>query len=300
MKGILLAGGSGSRLYPTTQAVSKQLIPVYDKPTIYYPLTTLMLAGVREILVISTPRDIPRMREMLKDGKQYGLNIEYIVQDRPRGIAEAMILGEKFVGNDVSTLILGDNLFYGHDLGTRLERALKAAETRGRATVFAHQVSDPERYGVVTLDEGGRPLALVEKPKAYVSPWAVTGLYVYPAGVSLIAGGLEPSRRGELEITDLNNFYLNKSNLDVELLGRGYAWLDTGTPQSLLEASQFVATLENRQGQKIGCPEEIALQSGFINAEEFSKLLESIPACAYHDYLKEVLEDYRAGTRHRS
>lgn len=290
MKGVLLAGGSGSRLYPTTTAVSKQLIPVYDKPTIYYPLTTLMQAGIKDILVISTPRDIPSMQALLGDGHQFGIRIEYKIQEAPRGIAEAMILSKDFVGEDPSVLILGDNLFYGHDLGQKLKKSLEGAQTNQTATVFAHHVSDPERYGVVRMGLNQEAIELVEKPKTFISSWAVTGLYVYPRGVAGLAESLKPSARGELEITDLNNLYLNSKQLHVQMLGRGYAWLDTGTPQSLLEASQFVATLENRQGRKIGCPEETAYLEGFISKLQLQARVEKLSNCDYRNYLKELLE----------
>jgi glucose-1-phosphate thymidylyltransferase len=286
MRGIILAGGAGSRLYPVTRSISKQLLPIYDKPMIYYPLTTLMLARVREILVISTPRDTPMMRELLGDGAQWGLSLSYAVQDAPRGLADAFILGVDFVKGHQSALVLGDNLFFGHGFGERLQAA-GAANTG--ATVFAHRVRDPERYGVVDLDAEGRPLAIVEKPKAPRSDWAVTGLYMYDERVTEFARAVRPSPRGEIEITDINRMYLEQGALKVERLGRGYAWLDTGTHDSLLEASDFVRAIENRQGLKIACPEEIAFNAGYIDAAALEKLAADNGQTLYGEYLRGLL-----------
>jgi len=285
MKGILLAGGHGTRLYPITTAVSKQLLPVYDKPTIYYPLSTMMLAGIKDVLIISTPRDLPRIEDLLGDGKNLGLNLSYKVQAEPKGIAQAFLIGEDFVGSDSVCLILGDNLFYGTDLGPRMKRAAK--ENKG-ATVFAYHVEDPERYGVVTIDKSGRATKIEEKPIAPQSNWAVTGIYFYDNSVINFAKSLNPSKRGELEITDLNNIYLEKQTLFVEKMGRGYAWLDTGTPESLLSASQFIETIENRQGVKIACLEEIAYSMGFIDLEELTKAAERAGDSQYGKYLKKI------------
>ena len=287
-KGIILAGGSGTRLYPVTQAVSKQLMPVYDKPMIYYPLSTLMLAGIQDILIISTPEDIPRFQSLLNDGSQWGLNISYKVQLSPNGLAEAFILGDSFIGNDLSALVLGDNIFYGHDFNELLGNAMKRDEG---ATVFAYHVHDPERYGVAEFDKTNKVLSLEEKPKQPKSNYAVTGLYFYDTDVVSMAKSLKPSPRGELEITDLNQLYLDNQKLNVEIMGRGYAWLDTGTHDSLLEASQFIATLENRQGLKVSCPEEISFRRGWINASQLEKLAAPLSKNGYGQYLQRVLNE---------
>ena len=287
-KGIILAGGSGRRLYPVTQSISKQLLPVYDKPMIYYPLSTLMLAGIQDILIISTPNDTPLFESLLGDGSQWGLNISYKVQPSPDGLAQAFILGETFIGNDLSALVLGDNIFYGHDFNELLLNAMKLDDS---ATVFAYHVNDPERYGVAEFNKNNKVLSLEEKPKNPKSKYAVTGLYFYDNNVVSMAKSLKPSARGELEITDLNRLYLEKDKLNVEIMGRGYAWLDTGTHDSLLEASQFIATLENRQGLKVSCPEEISYRRGWISASQLEKLAAPLSKNTYGQYLQRILKE---------
>jgi glucose-1-phosphate thymidylyltransferase len=287
MKGIILAGGAGTRLHPMTLVASKQLLPIYDKPMIYYPLSTLMLAGIRDVLVISTPRDIPSFQDLLSDGSQWGMNISYAVQARPEGLAQAYVIGADFVAGGPSALVLGDNIFYGHGLTELLANAGSKSEG---ATVFAYHVSDPERYGVVEFDSDMRAVSIEEKPKAPRSNWAVTGLYFYDSQVVDIAANLKPSARGELEITDVNRAYLERGQLSVEMMGRGYAWLDTGTPDSLIDAADFVRTLEKRQGFKIACPEEIAFDRGFIDAAQLERLAASFGSSNYGQYLRSRLE----------
>ncbi|RYE66894.1 MAG: glucose-1-phosphate thymidylyltransferase [Oxalobacteraceae bacterium] len=287
-KGIILAGGSGTRLHPATLAISKQLLPVFDKPMIYYPLSTLMLGGIRDILIISTPQDTPRFQQLLGDGARWGLNLSYAVQASPDGLAQAFIIGEDFIGNSPSALVLGDNLFYGHDFNQLLERADARTDC---ASVFAYHVQDPERYGVVEFSDDGKAISLEEKPATPRSNYAVTGLYFYDENVAQMARTLKPSPRGELEITDLNRMYMDIGKLNVEIMGRGYAWLDTGTHESLLDAGQFIATIEQRQGLKVACPEEIAYRKGWINAAQLEELAAPLRKNGYGQYLVRVLNE---------
>lgn len=287
-KGIVLAGGSGTRLYPVTQSICKQLLPVYDKPMIYYPLATMMLAGMRDICIISTPQDTPRLEQLLGDGSKWGLNLQYIVQDKPEGIAQAFTLGADFIGDDDCALVLGDNVYYGHDLADMMQ---DADNNKEGATVFAYPVSDPERYGVVDFDKDGKALSIEEKPSKPKSRYAITGLYFYDNQVVEIARNLKPSARGELEITDVNQAYLDNGQLNVQVMGRGMAWLDTGTHDSLLDASMFIQTLEQRQGLKVMCPEEIAYRMGYINAEQLEKLAQPLLKSGYGKYLLNIINE---------
>ena len=297
MKGIILAGGSGTRLYPITKGVSKQLVPIYDKPMIYYPLSILMLAGIKDILIISTPKDLPRFKELLDDGKDIGVSFSYIEQPSPDGLAQAFILGEEFLNGDNACLILGDNIFYGHNLTKLLESSIQRVKTEKKATVFGYYVKDPERYGVAEFNENGKVISIEEKPKEPKSNYAVTGLYFYPNDVVQKAKTIKPSDRGELEITDLNRLYLQEDRLNVELMGRGYAWLDTGTHESLLEAGMFIQTIENRQGLKVACIEEIAYQNGWIDKEQLIKLAQPLKKNQYGQYLLQIANEKMLNVR---
>lgn len=290
MKGIVLAGGSGTRLYPVTKAISKQLLPIYDKPMVYYPISVLMLAGIRDILIISTPEDISKFENLLSDGSQFGVNFSYKIQPSPDGLAQAFILGEEFIGDDTAALVLGDNVFYGQSFSRTLQNAVNRVETSGGATVFGYRVRDPQRFGVVEFDERGKALSIEEKPKIPKSNYAVTGLYFYDNKVVEYAKNLKPSSRGELEITDLNNIYLKNNKLHVELLGRGFAWLDTGTHESLLQAGQYVQTVENNQGIKIACLEEIAYNMGFLKKEDIEKISSQYKNNEYYGYIKSLIK----------
>ncbi len=290
MKGIVLAGGSGTRLYPVTKAISKQLLPIYDKPMVYYPISVLMLAGIRDILIISTPEDISKFENLLSDGAQFGVNFSYKIQPSPDGLAQAFILGEEFIGDDPAALVLGDNVFYGQSFSKTLQNAVNRVETSGGATVFGYRVRDPQRFGVVEFDENGKALSIEEKPKNPKSNYAVTGLYFYDNKVVEYAKNLKPSARGELEITDLNNIYLKNNKLHVELLGRGFAWLDTGTHESLLQAGQYVQTVENNQGIKIACLEEIAYNMGFLKKEDIEKISSQYKNNEYYGYIKSLIK----------
>lgn len=290
MKGIILAGGSGTRLYPITKAVCKQLLPIYDKPMVYYPLSVLMLAGIRDILIISTPQDLQRFRDMFDDGSRLGLRFSYKEQPRPEGLAQAFLIGEEFIGNDSVCLVLGDNIFHGHGLTEILKKARGDVATKGGATIFGYHVNDPERYGIIEFDSGGNVVSIEEKPKAPRSRYAVIGLYFYDNRVVEISKRLKPSHRGELEITDVNREYLRIGELRVELMGRGYAWIDTGTPESLLEAGEFIATMEKRQGLKIACVEEIAYKLGYITREQLLRLAEPLRRSGYGDYLLSLMD----------
>ena len=290
MKGIVLAGGSGTRLYPVTKAISKQLLPIYDKPMVYYPISVLMLAGIRDILIISTPEDISKFENLLSDGAQFGVNFSYKIQPSPDGLAQAFILGEDFIGNDSAAIVLGDNVFYGQSFSKTLQNAVNRVETSGGATVFGYRVRDPQRFGVVEFDENGKALSIEEKPKNPKSNYAVTGLYFYDNKVVEYAKNLKPSSRGELEITDLNNIYLKNNKLHVELLGRGFAWLDTGTHESLLQAGQYVQTVENNQGIKIACLEEIAYNMGFLKKEDIEKISSQYKNNEYYGYIKSLIK----------
>ncbi len=296
MKGIILAGGSGTRLYPLTMVTSKQLLPIYDKPMIYYPLSTLMLAGINDILIISTPTDLPNFEKLLGDGSQYGIKLSYKVQPSPDGLAQAFILGDKFIGNDMCAMILGDNIFYGAGMGKLLTKAKENAQKNNRATIFAYHVEDPERFGIVEFDKNAKAVSLEEKPEKPKSPWAVTGLYFYDNRCVEYAKSLKPSDRGELEITDLNRIYLENGELDVELLGRGFAWLDTGTMDSLIDAADFVKTIQNQQGIRISAPEEIAYRKGWITKEKLIDSAEKYDKSSYGKYLKQIAqEDFFGG-----
>ena len=290
MKGIVLAGGSGTRLYPVTKAISKQLLPIYDKPMVYYPISVLMLAGIRDILIISTPEDISKFENLLSDGSQFGVSFSYKIQPSPDGLAQAFILGEEFIGDDTAALVLGDNVFYGQSFSRTLQNAVNRVEASGGATVFGYRVRDPQRFGVVEFDENGKSLSIEEKPKVPKSNYAVTGLYFYDNKVVEYAKNLKPSSRGELEITDLNNIYLKNNKLHVELLGRGFAWLDTGTHESLLQAGQYVQTVENNQGIKIACLEEIAYNMGFLKKEDIEKISSQYKNNEYYGYIKSLIK----------